>query len=206
MSGEEVIRIRIEKIDRRGEARWSAMYGETHRGSWRFPVPDLGVGDELVVAVEWRLSAWVPTRIVDSGGRTIIEPERVIEDDEAWSPLTERSEDPIGPGDLIVEVVHFSAPDGTDRTAKKRPCLVVEVGDSEICIRPVHSTGGFLHRSGAGLRLLDWKSAGLANSSVVSADAQYRLVDRPLGPARRIGRLSDRDFERVFGVRRAQQA
>jgi len=180
------------------------MYGETHRGRWRFPIPDLEVGDELVVAVEWRYSAWVPTRIVNAGGRTVVEPERATPEDEAWSPLADRPNHPIEPGDLIVEEVHFSAPDGTDRTAKKRPCLVVEVGTGEICIRPIHSTGGYLHRTGGGLKLLDWELAGLANRSVVGADSQYRLVDRPLGPARRIGRLRDRTCTRVFGVGRAR--
>lgn len=146
--GEEVIRARIEAIDERGMSRWSALFGQAHRGEWRFPT---------LVA-----------------------------------------------GDLVTDLVAFSAADGSGRTKKKRPCLVMEVSDTEIRIRPIHSTGGSLHRTGGGLKLVDWKQANLTNNSVVAAVDEYRFVDGPVNPARRIGRLSDRDFERVFGAPRRE--
>jgi hypothetical protein len=79
---EEVIRIQVLKFDKLGRAHWAGMYGQPHTGEWRFPSPDLTVDDELVVALEWRLTAWVPTRIVDAGGRSIIEPEPPSADEE----------------------------------------------------------------------------------------------------------------------------
>jgi len=203
--GEEVIRIRVDGIDDRGLARWSAMYGQGHCGEWRFPIPALEVADELVIAVRPLLATWVPTRIVQSGGKEVVEP-RTTDDEEPWTPQVDRRHRPIEPGDLITDVVVFSASDGSGRTSKKRPCLVMEVGDTEIRVRPIHSTGGSLHRTGGGLRILDWRLANLANNSVVSAEDQYRAVDGPVNPARRIGSLSDRDFERVFGHGRTEAA
>lgn len=201
-SDEEVIRIWIDRIDDRGMALWSAMFGQRHSGEWRFPIPDLEPGDELVIGVRPLLTSWVPTRVVNAGCRTMIDVEPV--DEEMWTPETDRHPaDPIVPGDLVTEVVAFSAADGSGATAKKRPCLVMEVGEKEVRVRPIHSTGGSLHRTGGGLKLLDWKQANLANNSVVGAIDQFRFVDGPINPSRRIGKISDRDFLRVFGHARS---
>lgn len=195
---EEVIRARIVAIDQRGMARWSAMFGQAHSGEWRFHIPDLGPGDELVIGVRPLNTDWVVTRIVNSGGKAVVKPEET--DVEMWTPGTDRRRpDPIEPGDLVTDVVAFSADDGSGRTEKKRPCLVVRVSEGELCLRPIHSTGGTLHRTGMGLRLIDWKAANLANNSVVGGTDQFRFIEGPMNPARRIGRLSDRDFFRFFG-------
>jgi hypothetical protein len=197
---EEVIRIRIIKFDKLGRAHWMGMYGQPHTGAWAFPIPDLEVGDELVVALEWQLTAWVPKRIVNTGGRSIVQDEKPAPDDEEmWVPGFENSDEPIAIGDLIIENVTFSADDGSGRTSKRRPCVVIAITDSEIRLLPIHSTGGALHRSGWGIRLLDWRMAPLSKNSVVSPDVQSRPVDRPLKPSRRVGRLTERDLGRVLG-------
>jgi hypothetical protein len=96
---EEVIRIRIIKFDKQGRAHWSGMYGQPHSGAWVFPIPDLEVGDELVVALEWKLTAWVPNRIVNAGGRSIVRVEKpAFDDEETWVPGFENSDEPIDIG------------------------------------------------------------------------------------------------------------
>ena len=197
---EEVIRIRIIKFDKQGRAHWSGMYGQPHSVAWVFPIPDLEVGDELVVALEWKLTAWVPNRIVNAGGRSIVRVEKpAFDDEEMWVPGFENSDDLIDIGDLIVENITFSADDGSGRTSKRRPCVVVGITDSEIRLLPIHSTGGALHRSGRGMKLLDWRLAQLSKNSVVSPDMKRLPIDRPLRPSRRVGRLSERDLNRVLG-------
>ena len=196
---EEVIRIRIIGIDKRGHARWEGMLGQPHTGRWPFDIADLQPGDELVVAVEWQLTAWVPKRIVDAGGRTIVSPARPETDEEMWVPGMDDDGSPIAPGDLIIEEIPFSADDGSGRHAIRRPCVVVEVRETEILFRPIHSTGGALHKSGRGIKVADWQEAGLANSSVVSPDIHGRMISRPLAPARRVGRLTERDYGRILG-------
>jgi hypothetical protein len=197
---EEVIRIRIIKFDKLGRAHWSGMYGQPHTGAWAFPIPDLEVGDELVVALEWKLTAWVPNRIVNTGGRSIVQIERpALDDEEMWVPGFENSDEPIAIGDLFIENITFSADDGSGRTSKRRPCVVIAITDSETRLLPIHSTGGALHRSGRGMKLLDWKLARLSKNSVVNPDVQRHSIDRPLKPSRRVGRLTERDLNRVLG-------
>ena len=85
---EEVIRIRISKIDKLGWAPWVGMLGQPHTGAWAFPIANRKVSDELVVALEWKLTAWVPVRIVDSAGGVILPPTQPEPDDEMWVPGT----------------------------------------------------------------------------------------------------------------------
>jgi hypothetical protein len=119
------------------------MYGQPHTGAWAFPIPDLEVGDELVVALEWKLTAWVPTRIVNTGGRSIVQDEKpALDDEEMWVPGFDNSDEPIAIGDLIIENITFSADDGSGRTSKRRPCVVIAVTDSEIRLLPSWTTGG----------------------------------------------------------------
>ena len=201
---EEVIRIRIIKFDKLGRAHWMGMYGQPHTGAWAFPIPHLEVGDELVVALEWKLTAWVPNRIVNAGGRSIVQVEKpAFDDDEMWVPGFENSYEPIDIGDLIVENITFSADDGSGRTSKRRPCVVIGITDSEIRLLPIHSTGGALHRSGRGMKLLDWRLAELSKNSVVNPDMKRLPIDQPLKPSRRVGRLTERDLNRVLGHRNA---
>ena len=131
------------------------------------------MGDEFVVALEWKLTAWVTG--------------------------FENSDDLIDIGDLIVENITFSADDGSGRTSKRRPCVVIAVTDSEIRLLPIHSTGGALHRSGRGMKLLDWRLAQLSKNSVVNPDMKRLPIDRPLKPSRRVGRLTERDLNRILG-------
>jgi hypothetical protein len=49
------------------------------------------------------------------------------------------------------------------------------------------------------MKLLDWRMAPLSKNSVVNPDMQSRPVDRPLKPSRRVGRLTERDLNRVLG-------
>ena len=197
---EEVIRIRIIKFDKQGRAHWSGMFGQPHTGAWVFPIPDLEVGDELVVALEWKLTAWVPNRIVNAGSRSIVRVEKpAFDDEEMWVPGFEDSDEPIDVGDLIVANITFSADDGSGRTSKRRPCVVIGITDSDIRLLPIHSTGGALHRSGRGMKLLDWRLAQLSKNSVVNPDMKRLPIDRPLKPSRRVGRLTERDLNRILG-------
>jgi len=107
---EEVIRIRLVKFDKIGRAHWEGMFGRPHTGAWAFPIADLEVGDELVVALVWKLVAWVPNRIVDTGGRSIVQVGKpAFEDEEMWVPGFENSDESIDVGDLIIENIDLSA-------------------------------------------------------------------------------------------------
>jgi hypothetical protein len=199
---EEVIRIRIVKFDKLGRAHWAGMFDQPHTGAWAFPIPDLKVGDELVVALNWQLTAWVPNRIVDAGGRSIVPTTRSDPDEAMWVPGIESDDRPIAPGDLIIEDIVFTADDGSGHRSKRRPCVVVEISTNEVKFHPIHSTGGALHRSGRGIRLIDWQASGISRNSLVNRDLHQRVLDRPLKASRRIGRLSHRDFARIFGHKR----
>lgn len=203
---EEVIRIRISKIDKLGRAHWVGMLGQPHTGACAFPIANLEVGDELIVALEWKLTAWVPVRIVDSAGRAILPPTQPEPDDEMWVPGMERNNQPISPGDLIIEDIFFTADDGSGQRSKRRPCVVVEISTTEIAFHPIHSAGGALHRSGRGIRLLDWQASGISKSSLVNPDLHRRALDKPMKPTRRIGRLSIRDRDRVLGTSATDQS
>jgi hypothetical protein len=117
-----------------------------------------------------------------------------------WVPGFENSDDPIALGDLIVEEIAFTADNGSGRTSKRRPCVVVGIDADTLRFRAIHSTGGAVHRGGLGITLKDWELAGLSKRSVVNPDIHVRSITRPLAPSRRVGRLSARDAARVLGV------
>lgn len=200
-ANEEVIAIRV--LEHRGGLMWSwrARFDQPHRGIDEFPIHALEAGAELVVAVAWQRAAWRITRFVNIGDHELMasdEPEFEFGPDaQRWLEI--EYAEPIARGDIITEFVPFSASDGSGRVGKVRPCLVLSVSDTEIRYRAIHSTGGSMHRVGEGVKLRDWAAAGLDNASVVSPEVRFLLLDGPLPPDRRIGRLSEADLRRVLG-------
>ncbi len=61
-------------------------------------------------------------------------------------PGFENSGEPIAIGDLIIENITFSADDGSGRTSKRRPCVVIGITDSEVRLLPIDSTERDLSR------------------------------------------------------------
>ena len=198
---EEIIAIRV--IEHRGGIEWSwkALHDQPHTGVGEFPIHALESGAQLIVAVTWQRAAWRITRFVNIGDHELFasdEPEFEFGPDaQRWLEI--EYSDPISRGDIITEYVAFSASDGSTEFGKVRPCVVVSVSDQEIRYRAIHSTGGALHKHGDGVKLRDWSGAGLDNPSVVSHEVRFLLVDGPVSPARRVGRLSDGDLRRVLG-------
>lgn len=72
--------------------------------------------------------------------------EPALDDEEMWVPGFENSDEPIAIGDLIIENITFSADDGSGRTSKRRPCVVIGITDSEVRLLPIHSTERGLNR------------------------------------------------------------
>ena len=198
---EEIIAIRL--LEHRGgiEWAWKALYDQPHRGVGSFPIHALEVGAQLTVAVTWVKASWQIARFVNVGDHEMFtsdEPEFEFGPDaQRWLEI--EYAEPIARGDIITEYVRFSASDGSGEFGKVRPCLVVSVSDSEIRYRAIHSVGGALHKHGDGVKLRDWSGAGLDNPSVVSHEVRFLLVDGPLAPERRIGRLTESDLRRVLG-------
>ena len=198
---EEIIAIRLLQHREGIEWSWKAMFDQPHAGVGSFPIHALEAGAQLTVAVTWSKASWQITRFVNTGVYELFD---TVEPAFEYGPDAQRwleieYAEPITAGDIITEYVTFSASDGSGSFGKIRPCLVVAVSDREIVYRAIHSVGGALHKQGNGVKLRDWSGAGLDNPSVVSHEVRFLLVDAPIAPERRIGRLGEGDLRRVLG-------
>lgn len=103
--------------------------------------------------------------------------------------------DDLRPGDIVLARVRFNSDDGSGRSSKQRPVLVMEALGDECRVRPIHGSNSFVRRNGIGRRIRDWKSAGLRKPSVVAAADRWISANSSSRP---IGRLAEPDRRRLL--------
>lgn len=200
MSDVEIISIELLDEVRPGVWSWRGRFGVPHHGCGqlgRHPVSGVRPGDTLTVRVCQQRLTWVVVEILSlaSSARRVSLP-----DYEEWVPGPSfrriSKECPLREGDVVLQTVRFSKPDGSGRTSKPRPCVVVLVGSDAATLRAVYGTNTAVRRNGSGRRILDWKSAGLRKPSVV---ARLDLTVALTAIQARIGHLSEADKRRLIG-------
>lgn len=205
MGGIAVSDVEIISIELLGEAQpgvwsWRGRFGVPHHGCGqldRRPVSGLRSGDTLTVRVSQQRMTWVDIEVLSLAPAI---PRASLPDHDEWVPGPSfrriSKECPLREGDIVLQTVRFSKPDGSGRTSKPRPCVVVLVGSDAATLRAVYGTNTAVRRNGSGRRILDWKSAGLRKPSVV---ARLDLTVALATIQARIGHLSEADKRRLIG-------
>lgn len=212
----EVISIEVLGVDA-GEVRFrdvlSTVRSVAADGGHRF-----GVGDQAVVEVGSVRGRREILRVLSTSGRTPApeavpapvsesaaaartEPHPVLVGGVPYAPGDEAAaDDEVAVGQVRVAEIGFSAWSTAERdagrTAKRRPCVIVEIDGDWVVVCPIHGANSAVRRSGRGRRLLGWKALGLRKSSVVSAETT-RIPIAGIGPL--IGILDATDHRRLVG-------
>ena len=80
-------------------------------------------------------------------------------------------------GDIYLVRLRFGAADARSddsRASKRRPCVVVAFDGDWAAVRPIHGTNTAVRRTGCGVRLRDWKEAGIHKPSMLHLDGPHR--------------------------------
>ena len=187
----EIIRVElIEKVTG-GAWRWRAMFGQTHVGVSQLGHFGLRAGDQVVIEVTRVRLGWELRRVIQvpptatAVSRTSVHDQTAVD-----APATQA----LRIGDLVLARVRFTKSDGSGRTSKLRPCVVMELGPSEVVVRPVYGSTSSMAKTGGCRRLLHWRHAGLRKPSCVGAEDIY-LPASPM--PRRTGSLHPEDVRRL---------
>lgn len=202
----EVIRIDVLAVDG-GEMQFRDRVSKA-RSSARLCGHLLSAGDDAVVEVgrvKGRLQVLrvlsperAPARLHGTGSRQDERHGVLV----GGAPLVFRpdpaGDDTVAMGQVRTAEFGFSARTTAERdaglTAKRRPCVVVEVDGDYAAVCPIHGTNSAVRRSGRGRRLLGWRAVGLRKPSVVSAEARWVPLAE-MGPL--IGVLGAEDRARL---------
>ena len=216
----EIVMVELKAHRSNGAWAWQAVLGQPQHGeTFFFSVDPAEVGDRFVVEVKPAGMHWNVIRVVRevrkdgsqmmltrTSPQSVPRRETVASGNCNGSPVVRTAADGdlsdhgtvsrFAVGDVLVRRIRFtSLSKGEERIAKRRPCVVVELLDGEMRVRPIFGTNTAVRRQGLGRRILNWRAAGLNKPSVVSAEDVYI----PNGGIEPIGKLVGEDLERIVG-------
>lgn len=199
----EVIRIEVLGTSGRTLEYRDVVSGKRgHADLRRF---DLEAGTEAVIDIETRSGRRFVSRVIEPSPKLAIDEVVVGTDVDVPAVLVNgvpldvpAAEAPVAVGQVRTALMAFSTFRTGDRdkgrTAKRRPCVIVEIDDDHAAVCPIHGANSAVRRSEASRRLVGWRELGLRKSSHVNAASVWVRTDS-LGDL--IGELGAEDRSRL---------
>jgi hypothetical protein len=99
-------------------------------------------------------------------------------------------------GSIVIAEIWFDNEESGGMEAKRRPCVVVGVNDSQFLVRPGYSEGGRRARDWQSHEVGDWREAGLDGLTYI--EAETRRIDKAQADLPPIGKLTILDWNALW--------